>query len=207
MNRRLVFALFALALFAFAAPSTAAEGDPAAGKQKSGACAGCHGPSGNASNGQWPNLAGQHEDYLYQQLMAFKSGDRQNAIMAGQVANLSEQDMRDLAAYYAGLTMEIGAANEELVDLGRQIYRAGDDTRGLPACAACHGPAGWGNAPASYPRIGGQNVEYLVIQLQAFAAGERPGGPGGMMNDIAAELTEEEMRAVASYASGLYSKE
>lgn len=207
MNRRLVFALFALVIIAFAAPATAAEGDPAAGKQKSGACAGCHGPNGNASNEQWPNLAGQHESYIYQQLMAFKSGDRQNAIMAGQVANLSEQDMRDLAAYYGGLTMEIGAANEDLVKQGREIYRAGDDKRGLPACAGCHGPAGWGNGPAAYPRIGGQNAQYLVIQLQAFAAGERPGGPGGMMNDIASELTEAEMRAVASYASGLYSKE
>lgn len=207
MNRRLVFALFALVTLACAVPVSAAEGDAAAGKQKSTACAACHGPTGNASNGEWPNLAGQHEDYLYQQLKAYKSGERQNAIMAGQVANLSDQDMADLAAYFAGQTMEIGAANEEVLELGRNIYRAGDSTKGLPACAACHGPAGWGNAPADYPRIGGQNAPYIVLQLQAYASGERPGGPGAMMNDIAAKLTEEEMRAVASYASGLYSKE
>jgi cytochrome c553 len=207
MNRRLVFASFALAGFAFTLPVSAVVGDPQAGQQKSAACAACHGPDGNASNGQWPNLAGQHADYLYQQLMAYKSGDRQNAVMASQVANLSEQDMHDLAAYYAGQTMKIGAANEDLLAQGRQIYRAGDAAGGVPSCAACHGPAGLGNAPANYPRIGGQNAEYVLTQLQAYAAGERTTDPNGMMRDVASSLSDEEMRAVASYVSGLYTDE
>lgn len=180
-------------------------GDPEAGKQKAATCAACHGASGNATNPQWPNLAGQHATYLFEQLTLFKSGERKNPIMQAQVASLSEQDMRDLAAYYATLTMEVGAASKEVVELGRQIYRGGLAEEGIPACAACHGPAGYGNAPAVYPRIGGQNAVYVASQLQAYRSNERAGyGRANIMVDVAAGLTDAEIKAVASYVSGLY---
>ena len=204
MNKRPLIALLAIVSLTFAAGVMAAEGSADAGKQKSTACAACHGPDGNSANGQFPNLAGQHASYIYGQLKAFKSGDRKNAIMNGQAANLSDQDMKDLAAYFSSQTMKIGAANKDLVKKGENIYRGGDASKGLPACIGCHGPAGWGNAPAKFPRIGGQKPTYVVTQLQNYASGDRTTDPNGMMRDIASKLSDDEMKAVASYVSGLY---
>lgn len=181
--------------------AVAAQGDAAAGKQKAAACAACHGVDGNSANPEWPKIAGLGADYFVKQLMAFQQGQRKNPLMTPVAQGLSEQDMKDLAAYYTTLTMQPGGADKSLVELGQRIYQGGLTSKGVPACAACHGPAGAGNPAAGYPRLGGQQPLYVVNQLKLYKSGERS---GAMMNDIAAKLSEEEMRAVASYASGLY---
>lgn len=199
----LLFALSGSAIAASApAPAEApAAGDPEAGKAKAAVCAACHGVDGNSANPEWPKLAGQGAPYLYQQLKAFKEGKRQNAIMQGQVATLSEQDMRDLAAYYASQQIQVGAASPEAVTLGERLYRGGNADKGIPACMGCHGPAGGGNPAAMYPALGGQHAQYTINQLKAYAEGQRH---QPMMSDIAARLSTKEMEDVASYIQGLY---
>jgi cytochrome c553 len=202
MNRWLT-ALLACAALA-AAGAAYGQGDVAAGKQKAGACAACHGADGNSSNPQWPKLAGLGEQYIVRQLKAFKSGERQSPMMTPQAQPLNEQDMQDLAAYFSSLTMQPGAADPKLAKVGEQIYRGGIPAKGVPACAACHSPTGAGNPAAGYPRIGGQHAVYLANELSAYRAGQRTTDPAGVMRDIASGLSDDEIRAVASYASGLY---
>ncbi|HCM66237.1 MAG TPA: cytochrome c4, partial [Alcanivorax sp.] len=138
------FKLFVLLAAVVATPFALAEGDPEAGKEKAQVCAACHGPDGNSPSGQYPSLAGQGEPYLIKQLKAYKSGERENAIMQGQAANLSEQDMQDLAAFFTEQSVETGQVKQDLVEMGERIYRGGDVEQGIPACAGCHGPAGQG---------------------------------------------------------------
>jgi cytochrome c553 len=133
--------------------------------------------------------------------MAFKDGSRQNAIMQGQVATLSEQDMRDLAAYYAEQGVQIGAADPEAITLGERLYRGGNADKGIPACMGCHGPTGAGNPAAVYPALSGQHAQYTVNQLKAYAEGQRE---QVMMTDIASRLSKKEMEDVASYIQGLH---
>jgi cytochrome c553 len=178
-------------------------GDAAAGQQKSAVCAACHQADGNSTNPQWPKLAGQHAGYLSKQLQNFKDGERNNAVMAGQVAALSEQDMDDLSAYFAGNELIPGTADAELVALGKNIYRGGILKRGIPACSGCHGPAGSGNPAAKFPALAGQHAEYTAMQLKAFRAMERANDPNEMMRNIAIRLTDPEIAAVASYIEGL----
>jgi cytochrome c553 len=198
--------LLALGLMAWANTGQSSEllpnADAEAGEQKAAVCAACHGQDGNSSNGEWPKLAGQHASYLYDQLKAYKSGERNNAIMMGQSAGLSDQDMKDLSAYYASQAIEPGVADEAFVELGQQIYLAGNTTNGVPACAACHGPSGKGIPATGYPRVSAQHAQYTATQLRMYASGERM-GQGGMMHDIASRLSEEEIEAVASYIEGL----
>lgn len=189
---------------ALAAENPLVEGDAEAGQQKSAVCAACHGADGNSTNPEWPSLAGQHARYTYEQLKAYKSGERRDAVMQGQVANLSEQDMKDLAVYYAGQSAQPRTASEEAVAIAQPLWRGGDPERGLAACAACHGPAGLGNAGASYPRVAGQHAQYSATSLRAYRDGERGlGVRGQMMQYIAAELSNEEIEALASYMQGL----
>ncbi len=187
------------------AQSPYVDGDAEAGAGKASACMACHGANGNSSNPQWPNLAGQHPRYLFEQLQFYKSGERENAVMMGQAANLSEQDMKDLAVHFAGQAPAIGEANEELAELGEQIYRGGLPEKNVPACAACHGPTAQGNPGAGYPRLSGQNAVYTANSLQAYRSGDRGAYPGGaIMNDIAENLSDEEIQAGSSFVSGLY---
>ncbi|MDN5869446.1 MAG: cytochrome c4 [Nitrococcus sp.] len=180
-------------------------GSPQAGKEKAAACAGCHGADGNSTSGEFPNLAGQHASYLYEQLRLFKSGERKSPIMQAQAANLSDQDMKDLAAYFSSQIMQVGSASKALVDQGERLFRGGIPAKGVPACTGCHGPAGLGNPPAKYPRISGQNAPYLAEELRAYRAGERGDYPlGRTMQDVAAELTNEQIKALASFLSGLH---
>lgn len=181
-----------------------ANGDPSAGETKSEACVACHGQDGNSAQGQWPNIAGQHAGYTFEQLKAFKAGEqRSNPQMAGIVPDLSEQDMRDLAAYYSQQPVKImGANDEDRVERGRQIYLGGIPSKGVAACAACHGPKGEGNPAADYPRVGGQWSQYLVTQLEAFRDGERTTDANGAMS-VVDEMSDEEIRAVAEYMAGL----
>lgn len=180
------------------------KGDAKAGETKAATCAACHGPAGNSAVPTWPKLAGQGAPYAYAQLKHFKDGTRANAVMAPMAAPLSDQDMQDLAVYFAEQAHTPGVASEASVAVAEKIYRAGDAERGIPACSGCHGPTGAGNPAAGYPRIGGQHAEYNSLQLNAYRAGERKAGANGlMMSQVAAELTDEEIAALASYVNGL----
>ncbi len=181
-----------------------AGGDASTGKTKSATCAGCHGADGNSVNPDWPNLAGQGAGYLDKQLKDFKQGARKNATMAPMAMALSEQDRADLAAFYASQPVKVGAADEALVEEGQKIYRGGNPASGLAACIGCHGPAGAGNPAAKFPAVGGQHAQYVVNQLNAFKSGERDNDAGKMMRNIAGKMSEQEMKAVASYIQGLH---
>lgn len=178
-------------------------GDPEAGKARSAACAACHGPDGNSTAPNYPKLAGQHESYLYKQLRDYKQGNRQNAIMAGMVAGLTEKDMRDLAAYYAGQARAPARGDETQVGRGQEIYRGGITATGVPACTGCHSPAGHGNAPAAYPSLSAQPPQYTLDQLAQFKAGARANDSGRMMRNVAAGMTAADMEAVAHYLAAL----
>lgn len=180
-----------------------AAGDAAAGKKKAAVCAACHGSDGNSLSDGFPKLAGQHESYIVKQLMDFKQGNRKNAIMAPMVANLSEQDMADLGAYFASQKTAPGAVSEDLVAAGEQIYRGGNKETGLPACMACHGPNGSGMPAAKWPKLASQYSAYVETQLHAFAKGERSNDPNGMMRDIASKMSDDEIKAVSAYVFGL----
>jgi cytochrome c553 len=165
-------------------------------------CAACHGADGNSTAPANPKIAGQGVDYLGKQLRDFKAGGgkkplRESPIMNGMVANLSDGDMKGLAAYYAGQALKPAAASDkDLAALGQKLWRGGDLANGVPACAGCHGPAGAG-VPAQYPRLGGQYAEYVAAQLTAFREGRRANDPNAMMRGVAARMTDHQIRAVA----------
>jgi len=171
-------------------------------------CAACHAADGNSIGPANPKIAGQVPEYLHKQLADFKAqggkkAARENAVMSGMVANLSEVDMKNLAAYYSGQKLKpAAAADKELAALGQKLWRGGNAQTGVPACAGCHGPTGAG-IPAQYPRVAGQYSEYLAAQLRAFKEGGRANDPNGMMRGVAARLSEREIKAVAEYAAGL----
>jgi cytochrome c553 len=179
-----------------------------AGKTKAITCAACHGADGNTPpNPVWPKLGGQSAEYLSKELLDFQlaaKGGRNNPVMVALVAGLSKTDIAELAAYYASVPLTIGAAKPELVNMGQQLYRGGDLSKGIPACAACHAPDGLGNAPAAFPVLSGQNADYISEQLKAFRAGTRANDLNHMMRDIAAKMSDSEITAVASYISGLH---
>ncbi|HTS55759.1 MAG TPA: c-type cytochrome [Burkholderiales bacterium] len=166
-------------------------------------CAACHGVDGNSQVPTNPSLAGQHFSYIYKQLTDYKAGRRKNPIMNGIVANLSDEDMRDLAAYFSTQKPKPGAAKDRaLVLAGQRLYRGGLSDTGVPACSACHSPDGAG-IPAQYPRLAGQHLDYTLAQLQSFRSGARDNDPNAMMRTIAGRLTDKDMAALASYVSGL----
>jgi cytochrome c553 len=175
-------------------------------------CAACHAADGNSTAPANPKIAGQFAEYLHKQLIDFKPQQgkkpaRESPIMMGMVANLSEADMKGLAAYYAGQKLKpAAAADKSLAALGQKIWRGGNAANGVPACAGCHGPAGAG-LPAQYPRLAGQYAEYIAAQLKAFKEGGRANDPNGMMRGVAARMSEREIRAVAEYAAGLRAAE
>ena len=195
-----------LSFFLLGAPLLAhAEGDPAAGQAKAGTCFACHGPDGNSVNPQWPKLAGQHPGYTKKQLLEFQSGEmRRDVMMAPMIAGLNEQDIEDLAAYYATRPRTGGFASTERVELGEMIYRGGNLETGVAACMGCHGPKGLGDPLAGFPSLAGQHSEYIVLQLEAFRTGERSNDFNGMMRDVARWMSRDEMVAVAEYVAGLY---
>lgn len=192
-----------------AAPAAAkdafTQGDAGVGATKAATCFACHGPGGNgAINPEWPKLAGQHSAYIAEQLGEFKTAKRKNPVMLGQAAALSDDDMHNLAAYFASQKPVPGVASKDSVAVAEKLYRAGDTARGLPACSACHGPTGAGNAAAEFPRIGGQNTGYAANQLKSYKSGERgAAGKGQIMATIAAKLSDQEIQALSSYISGL----
>ena len=185
----------------FASPALA--GDAAAGAQKSAVCGACHGATGSSINPEWPNLAGQHEAYIVAQLKAFKQGARDNPLMMPNAALLSDQDMRDLGAHFASQTPAGLEADPSNYKTGEKLYRGGDPERKLPACIACHGPQGKGNGPARYPALRAQHAVYAYNQLKAYSEGRRRTPGNDIMQVVAAKLTDDEMRALASYTQGL----
>ena len=203
---RRFFKLLCMLALAAAAGQSLAQGSAQAGQTKSAVCAACHGADGNSPNPIWPSLAGQHADYLTRQLEAFQAGDRQDPLMSSFAAPLSDADMADLSAYFESQALTPKTADPARAELGGQLYRAGIADRGVPACIACHGPAGKGNPLAGYPAVSGQHATYIASTLAAYASGARrsDGASNLMMRDIAAQLSEAEMQAVASYMQGLH---
>lgn len=211
MNRLLAHVASAALFWSAAAGAQApAKPDPAKGQAiATQVCAACHANDGNSPLPANPKVAGQIPEYLAKQLANFKpqggkKAERESPIMAGMVANLSDADMKNIAAYYASQKLKpAAAADKELAALGQKLYRGGKTSDGgMPACSGCHGPAGAG-MPSQYPRIGGQFAEYTEAQLKAFRAGTRANDPNGMMRGVAEHLNDREIRALAEYVAGL----
>ena len=196
------------------ANQTMAAGDAAAGESKVAMCAGCHGSDGNSMVASFPKLAGIGEKYMTQQLRMVKSGERVIVEMTGILNGSSDQDLQDMAAYYDSKTRQTSGAQditlvgisspEEALDYGENVYRGGNMKTGVAACTGCHSPSGNGNGPAGYPGLGGQHADYIEKQLLAYRRGERAsGGNAIIMQGVAANLSDREIKAVANYISGL----
>ncbi|GAB7530517.1 c-type cytochrome [Pseudomonas sp. 3A(2025)] len=202
MNTQLLSLLLTLIVYA---PAHAAGADAAAGKNKVLVCSACHGPDGNSPLANFPKLAGQGERYLLKQLHDIKAGKRVVPEMTGQLDPLSDQDLADIAAWYASQTASTGAADPALVARGQALFRGGDLETGLPACTGCHAPDGSGNVPAGFPRLGGQHADYITKQLTAFREGQRVNdGDTQVMRTIAGKLSSKDIEALAQYIQGLH---
>ncbi|MEM7078850.1 MAG: c-type cytochrome [Pseudomonadota bacterium] len=196
-----------IGLLSVTAPALAA-GNAAAGEAQAAPCSGCHGADGATGlDPSYPNLAGQNEKYLLRQLQMIQSEERNILLMAGQLAGKSEQDLADLAAYYASLPSKVGQAtgDDDAIAQAEQIYRGGIASKGVAACAACHNPNGAGNDQAGFPHLGGQPATYTVNQLKAYRERARSSDEayGGMMRDVAHGLTDTEIALLADYIQGL----
>ncbi|MDH3642613.1 MAG: cytochrome c4 [Gammaproteobacteria bacterium] len=186
-----------------------AAGDSEAGKAQAIVCAACHGQDGATGlDPTYPNLAGQNEKYLYNQLIMIQNDDRPIALMAGQLIGKSDADLQNLAAYYASLPGKIGQAqgDDDSIQRAEQIYRGGILKKGVAACSACHSPSGAGNRAAGFPVLTGQPSGYTIAQLTAYREGERRSDEslGGMMRGVAGTLTDGEIAALADYLQGLH---
>lgn len=193
-------------------------GDAKAGATKAAVCAACHGADGNASDPQYPKLAGQHERYIARQLALFKSGERENPIMMGFAAPLSAQDMRDIGAYFATQKVVAGVADDSAIaegpnsgrkfyQVGERLFRAGKADHSVPACQACHGPTGAGNPGPAWPSLGGQHAGYTAAALTAFRDGKvwgKDANANAIMAAVAAQLSDEEIQGLATYIEGLH---
>ena len=203
MTPKFVAALGLVTILGWSGIATAA-GNKEAGQAKSATCMACHGMDGNSANPEWPSLAGQHASYITKQLKHFKANERSNPLMSPMAMMLGDQDVEDLAVYYASTTLRpTGETEPSKVKLGERLYRAGNPAKGVPACAGCHGPTGAGNPGAAYPRIGGQHAVYAAAQLRAYKSSARATDPNSMMRAITTRLSEDEIDAVASYLQGL----
>lgn len=184
-------------------------GDPAAGKDKSAACGACHGADGNSVVPTFPKLAGQGDKYLVKQMKDIRDGARSVPTMAGQLDGKSDQDLADIAAYYAAQAHSGGQTSPDLLAKGAKVYRSGVAERKVAACSACHSPTGSGNAPAGYPALAGQHSDYIAAQLRAYRKGyeDKSGrtndGDAKIMRSIAFGLSDGEIDAVSSYIAGL----
>jgi len=186
--------------------NVASKGDSKAGEAKAAVCSACHGMDGNSPTTQYPKLAGQHESYTVRQLDLFKSNKRANPVMVGFAAQLSEQDMHDLGAFFSTKKPLPGIADDKLLEEGSMLYRGGNKTTGVPACIACHGPDGRGNAGSAYPQLSGQHADYTSAKLKEF----RDGAPWSndetakIMPEIAKRLSDKDIAALSSYIEGLH---
>ena len=189
--------------------TVAQTGDAANGKELSVTCSACHGADGNSAAPAFPKLAGLGEKYLLEQMKDIRDGARPVPTMAGQVDNMSDQQLADLAAFYDSQPRSGGQTNPDLVALGEKVYRAGVAERNVAACTACHSPNGKGNAPAGFPALAGQHADYIAAQLKAYRkgyedeSGRTNDGDIMIMRTTAFGLSDKEIEAVSSYASGL----
>ena len=206
MNKLLVSLLLTLGVTGIAqAAGTAVVGDAAAGQAKTAVCGACHGPDGNSMAPNFPKLAGQGDRYLLKQLHEIKDGKRQVLEMTGLLANLNDQDLADIAAYYSSQKSSVGAADPALVAQGEALFRGGNLEKGMPACTGCHSPDGQGNAAAGFPHLGGQHASYIEKQLTDFREGDRTNdGDSMIMRGIAAKMSNKDIKALASYIQGLH---
>ena len=196
------------ALIAFVGFAAHAEGDVERGKGLVVTCVACHGEDGATGlDGTYPNIAGQNAKYLERQMQAIKDGSRQIPLMIGQLDNMSDQDLADIAAYYQSLPGKVRQASgdDEQIAQAADIYRGGIARKGVAACSACHNPSGLGNEFAGFPRISGQPAEYTIAQLTAYRERTRQTNEvyGAMMRDIAEGLTDTEIAMLADYLQGL----
>lgn len=207
MKRMTLLATLALSGWVIAAPADLAKGKQIA----ENVCAACHAADGNSGIAMYPKLAAQDARYIELETLAIKKGERttgSSAAMAPMVQNLSDEDIRNVSAYYAQQQPKAGEANpKENPKLGEAIYRTGLPSKGIPACMSCHGPAGagmpaGGTAVNAYPRVGGQHAAYVADQLKAYASGARK-SPNNMMEDIAGRMSEAEIKAVGNFIQGL----
>ena len=194
----------------------AQQGNADAGQGKTALCAACHGPTGNAISPLFANLAGQGEKYLFKQLRDIQGGSRPIVEMTGMLIGFNDQDLADIAAYYAAQDVKIAGSSEiaseafgldatAMLELGESIYRNGNLEKGVPACSGCHSPTGAGNAPAGYPRLGGQNRDYLITQLENFRGNLRTNdGDTRIMRGVAENLSDLEIDAVTNFIAGLH---
>jgi cytochrome c553 len=206
--------IFAGTAIAEEAAPTAVAGSAEAGSTKAAVCTACHGPNGNSSNPEWPNLAGQNAAYIREQLAMFKAKKRNNPVMFPIVEPMSEQDFADVAAYFSAQTPSGLEADPSYWKAGKALYMSGDVARGIPACASCHGPGGQGNSGSGYPALRAQHSVYTVKQLQDYLTQNRYRDAtdsakvnqtrnSPMMTTIAARLSPEDIRNLASYLQGL----
>jgi len=203
MKFNILFSLVMVSVFISGASQAA--GNAEAGKTKAQVCFSCHGMNGDGNtNPPWPALAGQHAAYIAKQLGDFKSGARMEPLMIAQVASLTDEDMADLAAFFASQKVKTGAADESGSTLGEKLYRGGNKASGVAACMACHGPTGAGNPAAKFPHLSGQNTPYVVKALNDFRSGARKNDAGNMMGGVAAKMTDKEIAAVAAFITGLH---
>jgi cytochrome c553 len=204
MNRILRIPLGLVLVLASAFAHAQGTGDAKAGEEKAQTCMACHGADGIGTAPENPNLAGQVPGYIADQLARYQSGERENAIMAGMAAGLSEEDMADLDAYYSSLEAPRGAVPEDQAlsaERGGRLYRGGDAAMRIASCMGCHGPSGNG-IPTRFPRIAGQKQSYLLASLEAFKSGERQ-SDGEIMNDIAFLLSQQQMEDLAAFMHAL----
>ena len=198
--------LVAVTVLSLVSIIAAGAGDPQAGQSISVPCSACHGQDGNSVIPGTPHLAGQNERYLFRQLQLMKSGVRNAPLMAGQLDRLSDDDLRNLSAYYAAMAPSVGQSADEKLRVAAAIYRGGIMEKGVAACSSCHAPDGSGNELAGFPRVSGQALEYTIEQLKAYREEERETDEdyGGMMRAVATNLTDNEIRALANYLVGLH---
>ena len=208
MNKLIVSLLLTLGITGAAvAAEGPVKGDATAGQAKAAVCGACHGPDGNSPAPNFPKLAGQGERYLSKQMHDIKSGKRTVLEMTGLLTNLNDQDLADLAAYFASQKGSVGAADPKLVARGEQLFRGGNLENGLPACTGCHSPNGAGNAAAGFPHLSGQHATYIAKQLTDFRkeeAGRANDGDAMTMRTIARKLSDEDIAALSSYIQGLH---
>ncbi|MBJ2245974.1 c-type cytochrome [Pseudomonas haemolytica] len=208
MNKLIVSLLLTLGITGAAvAAEGPVKGDATAGQAKAAVCGACHGPDGNSPAPNFPKLAGQGERYLSKQMHDIKDGKRTVLEMTGLLTNLNDQDLADLAAYFASQKGSVGAADPKLVARGEKLFRGGDLEKGLPACTGCHSPNGAGIAAAGFPHLSGQHATYIAKQLTDFRkeeAGRANDGDAAIMRTIARKLSDEDIAAVSSYIQGLH---
>lgn len=190
----------------FTAVTVQAAPDISLGKKLAASnCQACHGKNGHSPHPLWPSLAGQHQSYLIEQMLAYKKGkQRFHKLMTPIMAPLSEDDIQNLAAFYASQPPKIGFAKPETLARGKELYRAGDIKKGITACLACHGPTGRGNGQTGFPSLQGQHAAYIIDELEDFEEGERNSSLSHIMQSIAKRMSKKDRAAVANYIQGLH---